>query len=298
MFFASTIKLVLGCVQTSSLLRYTTPLLTLHGSGSRNLLGDIDLLRLLGGVCGQALMEGAVMLTRQLFESAALGLGNQPGGENATEHETTEDLHDMIEPGRSPRTRLGTLVDQGTEDTLCDDGTDFAGGCADAMRGRAVASWEAFAGHDEGSCIGAKVKEELRQDIQCEQTTVVLLQGIVCTTDHEEDDRQNNEAGHLNWLAAESIHGANSEPVARDSTGADQDQVSDSVAVESLVHVLSTSPTNRTQNDGVVKTEAVECYREEDKIRSVLPNNGVLELVDQSYQRRGRTRIPQYPEEF
>lgn len=273
------------------------PLLTLHGGGSRNLLGLVDLLGLSCGVGGQALVDRAVILTRQLLKSTALGLGNQPSSKNTTEHETTEDLHDMVEPGRSARARLGTLVDQGTEDTLCDDGTDLAGGCADSMRGRAVASWETFAGHDEGSCIGAKVKEELRQYIQCQQATVVLLQRIVCTTYDEEDDRQDDKSGHLNCFAAEYVHGADSEPVARNSTGTDQNQVADGVAVESFVHVLATGPTNRAQDDGVVETQAVESYREEDNIRLALSNDGVLQLANQAYRRRGRTRSLQYPGE-
>lgn len=151
---------------TSSVLHYTVHSLPLHGGGSRNLLGQVVLLRLLCCLDGQVLVERAVILTRQFLEGTALGLRDQPGCENTAEHEAAEYLHDMVEPGRGAGVWLGTLVHQGSKDALCDDGTDFARCSADTVGCRAVARREALARHDEGGCVGSKVEEELRQNVQ------------------------------------------------------------------------------------------------------------------------------------
>jgi hypothetical protein len=86
MKFVFGINIVLGDVRTSSVLRYTEDLLTLHSGGSRNLLGLVVLLGFLGGLVDQALLEGAMIFTRQLLKGVTLGLGDQPGGQNAAEH--------------------------------------------------------------------------------------------------------------------------------------------------------------------------------------------------------------------
>ena len=75
----------------------------------------------------------------------------------------------MIEPWRlsSAFGILGCAAGtQGSENGLRNDGTDLAGGGGEAVRGGAVASWEALAGDDEGRGIGSEVEEELTEDVE------------------------------------------------------------------------------------------------------------------------------------
>lgn len=124
-----------------------------------------------------------------------------------------------------------------------------------------------------------------------------LAEGIVSATDDEENDRQNNETGHLNRLAAESVDSSDGGPVAWDSTGADQNQVSDCVAVKGFIDILASSPADRAEDDGVVETKTVESYREGHNFRIIHVKYKQLGLVDDAYQCQGRTTSPQYPRE-
>lgn len=97
---------------------------------------------------------GAGNLTGQLLERATLGLGDEQSGEDTAEHEEGEDLHDVVEPGRVVGARGSTAGAERAEDDLGDDGADFTRGGGKAVRGAAVARWEAFAGDDERCCVG------------------------------------------------------------------------------------------------------------------------------------------------
>ncbi len=94
-------------------------------------------------------------LARQLLERLALGLGDEERGEDAAQHEQRKDLHDVVEPGGCGGAWWSAALAQRAEDALRDDGANFAGGGGYAVGGRAVACWEAFAGDDEGSRVGA-----------------------------------------------------------------------------------------------------------------------------------------------
>ncbi len=53
----------------------------------------------------------------------------------------------------------------GTYD-LGNNGPDFARCGRETVGGRTVTGWEAFARHNEGGGVGAKVKEELGNDVK------------------------------------------------------------------------------------------------------------------------------------
>ena len=88
------------------------------------------------------------------------------------------------------------------------------------------------------------------------------FQGLEGKSDDNKQNGQNDEAGQLDRLAADRINGSNCDPVTGDGTSADQDKVSNGIAVEGLVHILSTSPADCAQNDGVVETKAVESWKD------------------------------------
>ena len=94
-------------------------------------------------------------LPGKFLEGLALRLGDQQRGEGTAEHEQREDLHDVVEPGGGGGSGGRAALAEGAEDALGDDGADFAGCGADAVGGGAVAGGEAFAGDDEGGCVGA-----------------------------------------------------------------------------------------------------------------------------------------------
>lgn len=81
---------------------------------------------------------------------------------------------------------------------------------------------------------------------------------MVGKADDDEQNRKHNESKQLDWFTADRVNGGNSYPVTRDGTGTDEDQVPDGVAIEYLVNIMSTCPSNRTQNNRVVKAKTVE----------------------------------------
>lgn len=101
---------------------------------------------------------------RQCDCSAYLGLWDQESGEDTAEHEKSIDLHDVVEPGRRVGLR-GAAHTERTDEDLGDDGADLSRGGGDTVRRRPVASREALAGYDEGSCVRAEVEEELAKHV-------------------------------------------------------------------------------------------------------------------------------------
>ena len=190
-----------------------------------------------------------VILAAELLQSFALGLGDQQGGENSAEHKQSEDLHDVVQPRRVGAVLFSTAVDQGTKHALRNDGTDLAGGGADTVRRGTVASREALARDDEGSSVGSEVEEELCEDVHCQQTVIRVLEGLKGKPDDDEQDCQKDKAGQLDWLAPDGIDCGYSDPVPRDGTSADQDQVSNGVAVERFVDILPSCPADSTEDN-------------------------------------------------
>jgi hypothetical protein len=87
-----------------------------------------------GGRTSNALIAH-VPVHGKIFKSAALGLGNQKGGEDTCEHESRKDLHDMIEPWA----RVGgcgiTANTEGCNGTLSNDRSDLSRAGGDSVGG-------------------------------------------------------------------------------------------------------------------------------------------------------------------
>jgi len=197
-------------------------------------------------------------LTRELLEGLALGLGDQKRGENTAQHEQREDLHNVVQPwagSATSSTGLDAASTERTEHTLRNDGTDLAGGGGEAVGGGAVTGWEAFTGDDEGGGVGTEVEEELGEDVEGEES--VAREVVVGESDDDEEYGEHGEAHELNGLAANGIDGCNGDPVTGDSTGENENEISNSVLAVDLVHVGSTSPSDGRENDGVVERETI-----------------------------------------
>lgn len=100
---------------------------------------------------------GPVVFARQVLQRLAFRLGDQERGEDATEHEESEYLHDVIEPGgfgAAGGVGMGTAGDQGREDDLGDDGADFAGCGGEPVAGGSEAGGKTLSRYDEGCCVG------------------------------------------------------------------------------------------------------------------------------------------------
>jgi hypothetical protein len=69
----------------------------------------------------------------EVLERTALGLGDEEGGENTREHESRENLHDMVEPW--VRVGCGGVATNAKwrDSTLRDDRTNLSGGGRDTV---------------------------------------------------------------------------------------------------------------------------------------------------------------------
>lgn len=162
----------------------------------------------------------------------------------------------MIEPGCIAR-RLCAPVNKRNKDTLRHNGTNLADSCTDSIGGTAVACGEALARHDEGSCIGAEVEEELCQDVKSPQTAVILVQ--VGKANHGEKGRQDEEPQELNTYASDLVNNGDGNQVSRNGTSTDQDKVSDGIAVKDFVDIFRTRPVDSTKYNRVIQIKTVKC---------------------------------------
>lgn len=99
------------------------------------------------------ILLGAWNLSSELLESLALGLGDEEGGEDADEHEESEDLHDVVEPWGAVGGGSTAGV-QGAEGDLSDDSANLARSSRDTVGSGSVAGREAFTWYNEGSSVG------------------------------------------------------------------------------------------------------------------------------------------------
>ena len=240
----------------SGLLRRLGDLARVGVGGGRD-IGVFAVARRFGVVVG-----GSGDLASEFLEGLALGLGDEKGGEDAAQHEQGEDLHDVVEPRGGVFGCWVALGSQGPEHDLRDDGADLAGRRGDAVRGRAVAGREAFAGHDEGRRVGSEVEEELAEHVECEQA--VFGQVVVCEADDDEEDGQDGEAHQLDGFPADGVDGGDGDPVAGDGAGADDDQVANGRVAEDAVDVVTLGVADCAQNNGVIETKTVEGNIEEE----------------------------------
>lgn len=222
-------------------------------------------------------LGGSGNLASKLLEGLALGLGDEERGEDTAKHEESEDLEDVVEPRRGVGLG-GTANTERTNDDLSNDGTDLTGGGRETVRGGAVAGREALSGNDEGGGVGAEVEEELAENVESKLAS--RANGVVTETEDAEEDGKEGEAHKLNRLAANGVNESNSDPVTRNGTSTDDDQVTDSVVVVSLVHVLATRVTDSTENDTVVERDTIESdIEEEPRTSSTKKNLAVLPLA-------------------
>lgn len=122
------------------------------------------------------------------------------------------------------------------------------------MRGGPVPRGETLAGDDECSRVGTKVEEELRQDVDGQQS--VLTQLVVGESHDDEEHGQDTKAHQLDGLTAQSIDSGHSHPVARDSTSQDNDQVANGCVVQVVVGGLGSG---RGVTDGGEDLKNREC---------------------------------------
>jgi hypothetical protein len=105
-----------------------------------------------------------------------------------------------------------------------------------------------------------KVEEELGKDVNSQQA--VGGQVEVGETHDSEQDGQDDETAELDGLAANGVNGSNRDPVSRDGTGQNDNQVTNGGVVEELVDVAdglaAGGETNDLENLSIVQGETVE----------------------------------------
>lgn len=201
--------------------------------------------------------ESVSVLTGQLLEGLALGLGDEESGEDTAQHEQSEDLHNVLEPG-SGRGVLGATVNQRAKHTLGDNGANLARGGRDTVGGGTITGREALSGDDESGSVRAEVEEELGNDVETQKTVVGLEERIVGEANDDEENGQDDEAHQLDGLTANGINGGHGHPVAGNGTSTDEDQVTNGIATEGLVDGSTTTPADSAEDDGVVQAKTVE----------------------------------------
>lgn len=87
-----------------------------------------------------------------------------------------------------------------------------------------------------------------------------MLEGLIGETDDDEEDGQHNEAQQLDRLTAECINRSDGNPVSRDGTSTDQNQVARGGTVEVFVDVFTPTPSDSGKDNAVVQSKAVERY--------------------------------------
>lgn len=176
-----------------------------------------------------------LVLATELLKRLALGLGDAQRGEAAEQHEEGEDLEHVVQP-RAVVVLGGAARLEGRDGALADDGADLARGGRDTVGRGPVARREHLARHDEGGGVGAEVEEELGQDIDDQEAVLVVCGDPVVGEAHDhEEDGEDDEAHHLDRLAAKGIDGGDSNPVARHGAGQDNNEVADGSVEQDLV---------------------------------------------------------------
>ena len=188
-------------------------------------------------------------LTGQLLKRFPLSLWDQKGSEDTTQHKECEDLQDMIQPWR----RIGLRCTSNAEWTnqgLSNDGTDLARSGRDTMAGRPVPCREALAGNDEGRRIWAKVEEEIGDNVAREEASRADL--VISKAHDAEEDGQDGETHELDWFAANGIDKSDRDPVTRNRSSTDKDDVTRGDVHIGLVDIVTGAVPNGCQYSGVV----------------------------------------------
>lgn len=80
---------------------------------------------------------------------------------------------------------------------------------------------------------------------------------MVCKANDDEEDGQHGEPHQLDRFPANGVHRGNSNPIARDGAGADQDKIADGSIVKDLVHAVAFGESDGAQDDRVVKSQTI-----------------------------------------
>lgn len=80
-----------------------------------------------------------------------------------------------------------------------------------------------------------------------------------CKPDDAEESCENGESHKLNWLSSDSVHSEDGDPITRNGTSTDQDQISNGVVVQLVVNIGGRRVANLREDDRVIETETIEC---------------------------------------
>jgi len=146
--------------------------------------------------------EAFLVLLGKVLEGEALGLGEEEGREDTSQHEEGEDLENVLE-----ESVLAANVDETREADLGNNGTELARGSRDTMAGRPVSGGEDLAGNDEGSGVGPEVLEEVGHTVEEDKGFLgvgsTVGDHLVVTEAHgAENDGQDSETHELDGLSA------------------------------------------------------------------------------------------------
>lgn len=87
---------------------------------------------------------------------------------------------------------------------------------------------------------------------------------VVGEADDDEQHGQDDEAHELDRFAADGVNCGHGHPVARNGSGADNDQVAYCGVAEDAIHIGSLGVANCLKDDGVVEAKTVESDIEEE----------------------------------
>ena len=90
-----------------------------------------------------------------------------------------------------------------------------------------------------------------------ERQEATFCQFVVCKANDDEEDSQHGETHQLDRFPAKGVHSCNSDPIARDGAGADQDEIADGGIVEDLVDGVAFGESDGAQDDRVVKSQTI-----------------------------------------
>ena len=86
----------------------------------------------------------------------------------------------------------------------------------------------------------------------------MVQEPVVSKANYGKQDCQHSEAHELNRLASNGVDKGDSDPIARNCSSTDKDQITHSSIVEDFVHAVTFRVANGTKDDGVVEAKAIE----------------------------------------
>lgn len=134
----------------------------------------------------------------------------------------------MIQPG------IGAAsVPQGSNESLRDDGANFASGSTHSVCCGSIPSGEDFTRNDESGGVGAKVLEKVGKAVERKQSASGDL--VETKADDTEQDSKDGKTSNLDWLAANGVDCCNGSPVAGNKTRNGKDEITNTRVVEPCV---------------------------------------------------------------